>query len=521
MKKNNSVTTVRFFSRKNMFMIAFIATGLAVILFDYNKGISWLINIWWNDKEYSHGFLVPLVAGYLIWLKKDYFSSIRMEPDLFRGGVGLLLSGMLLVAGRAGGFPLAEAISLLFILPAIVIFLWGWNFLKAVALPLAYLQFMVPWMDEFIDRIHWPFQMLSAKFGVAVLNLVNIPVFQDGKYIHLPNITLEVARECSGVAFLTSVIALGIPLVYLTQKTWRRGVIVILAGVLVTILTNGARVALVSVMSYKYGAALSHGPAHIFQGWFVAQIGFVALFVINWLVMKGGNQEGCRLFERWKAHPAIRNDGGATGLRIAPYVVIVGYLLILGISAQYLFVPKPVVLKDDFGRFPTRIASWEGKDSNWIQGEKFFLGVDAQVKRVYAQDGGGEVLLYIGYFEVQRQGKSLINFRANPLRKEGKNTVVDTQRGGDRNVNLLESKPVIDGKPYNALMWYRFPDRETAGRYETKLKGITDALAHRRNNGAVILIASEISGGTDSPSDRQMLKTFAKEMHPVLGGFLP
>ncbi len=518
---HSSDTSAHLSRRNRIFTMAFIAAGLAVILFDYNKGISWLVNIWWNDKEYSHGFLVPLVAGYLVWLRKDCFSRIRTDPDFLWGSVGLLLSGMLLVAGGAGGFPQAEAISLVFIFPSIVLFLWGRDCLRAVALPLAYLQFMVPWMDEFIDRMHWPFQILSAKLGVAVLNVVDIPVFLDGKYIQLPNITLEVARECSGVAFLTSVVALGIPLVYLTQKTWRRGMIVILAGVAVTILTNGARVALVSIMSYKYGAAMSHGPAHIFQGWFVAQVGFVALFAINWLVMKGGDPHRPRLFERWKSLTAARNAVATSGLRVAPHVAVIAFLLLLGISAQYLFVPKPVGLKNDIGRFPKQIGSWAGKDSGWIRGERYFPGVDAQLARVYTQDGGGEVLLYIGYFEVQRQGKSLINFRANPLRKDGKNVVVDIRRNREKNPTLLESKPVIDRRPYHALIWYRFPDRDTSGRYVTKLKAVTDALAHRKNNGAVILIASQIGGVTASPSDMKTLQTFAKELEPALSEFLP
>ncbi|MBI5575484.1 MAG: archaeosortase/exosortase family protein, partial [Deltaproteobacteria bacterium] len=47
------------------------------------------------------------------------------------------------------------SLSLLILLPGMILFVWGWEYLKPLALPLAYLQFMIPWMDEFINRLHW------------------------------------------------------------------------------------------------------------------------------------------------------------------------------------------------------------------------------------------------------------------------------------------------------------------------------------------------------------------------------
>jgi EpsI family protein len=462
---------------------------------------------------------VPFITGYLIWINRKYYSSIEASPDLLWGGIVLAVSGSLLVAGRVGGLSLAEAISLLLVFPGIVLVLWGRECLKAVALPLAYLQFMVPWTNEFIDRVHWPFQILSAKIGVAILGLFDTPVYLEGKYILLPNITLEVAKECSGVAYLTSVVAFGILLVYLTQRSWKRGIVVILAGVLVTIVTNGARVALVSALAHRYGGTVAHGPGHIFQGWLAAQVGFIAIFVVNWFISRGGDPDAPKLYERWKSS-SPKGDFPEVGRQsYAPYMALIAYLAVLGVSVRFVFTPVSVPLKKDFSEFPLEIGPWKGKTSNWLEGESYFPGVDAQLKRVYVGDGGVQLQLYIGYFAVQGEGKALINYRAERLRREGKNIVAGF--GGKGSAAYLESQPRIDGKPYQALIWYRFPDRETSGRYETKLKGITDALTHRRNNGAVILIASQGGGGKEASLNQEVLLSFARELQPVLGTFLP
>jgi EpsI family protein len=507
----------RFFDNKGMFILSGLF-GLAIILL-YRSTFVWLIGIWWNDKESSHGFLIPFVALYLVWIKRDHLKRLEVRPRPFAGGLVLLSAGVLLLAGRAGAFVLAEGISFLVMLPGVVLFVWGWNHLRALALPLAYLQFMVPWMDEFINRIHVPFQLLSANMGVWIMKALGMSVFHEGRFIHLPGISLEVARACSGVSFLTSVIALGVPLVYLTQRTYWRAAGVITFSVIITILTNGIRVAVAGFLAYKYGLEMLHGPSHVFQGWFVAQVGIVALFLTNWAVGKIPSGKETSLCDRWKVsgtgEPDYRNRTPILQHAVLALIFLGG----LGVYVQFFAVPKPVPVKRTFADFPNSIAGWEGIRSDWLSGERYFPGVDEEVVRVYRKPDGREIHLYIGYFESQRQGKSLINFRANPLRERVE--TVPTGFGPSGPVMVNRSFPEIDRMHYTALSWYRFPTGETTGRYKTKLKAITDAMLYRRNNGAIILVAAPILSDADLKSVSVEVLAFTRDIAPLLREYLP
>lgn len=143
-------------------MISLGLMGLAIGIL-YRSTLVWLFGIWWNDREYFHVFLVPLIAVYLGWIERAHLGSLTAGGGTLLGGVVILAGGILLVAGRPGGVAIAEALSLLLLLPGIVLVVWCRDHLNALALPLVYLQFMVPQMEEFVTRIHWPFQILSGS----------------------------------------------------------------------------------------------------------------------------------------------------------------------------------------------------------------------------------------------------------------------------------------------------------------------------------------------------------------------
>ncbi len=494
-----------------------------LLAFLYNSTFAWLLKTWQQDSEFSYGFLVPLISLWLVWIKREQLASLVARPSPVSGALIILLSGFLLLAGRAGGFVLAEGISLLFILPGIVLFLLGWDYLKALALPLAYLNFMVPWMEEITNQMHRPFQLLSAKLGALLLDSLGIPVFRDGISIMLPRVSMEVVGGCSGVQFLLSVIGLGIPLVYLTQKTWKRGIIVIAFSVAISIPTNGARVALAGIMGHYYGSGSLHGPFHIFQGLFVSYVGLIALFVVNWLVSKIPSQVETKLYNRRKVRPQESIDPPKETSRRYLFPLVLVLLVGIGLYIHLYGSPRPVSPKRVLAEFPMSMDGWEGQSSTWLTGDKYFPGIDNGLTRTYRNASGREINLYIGYFASQQHGRSLISYHANPLREAIRQIptgFADLGQGpGPQKVNL--SFPLIDGTSYVAVFWYRFPSGELTQRVPTKLKGITDAVIHRRNNGAVILLAARPPNKGEEESAANDLLTFARILAPTLREYLP
>ena len=99
-----------------------------------------------------------------------------------------------------------------------------------------------------------------------MLQVVGIPAYREGLYLFLPNVTLEVARACSGVNYLVAILALGLPLGYLYLPTvWRR-VLLLTMAIGVAAISNSLRVALIGVLSYLEIGSPLHGPGHVLHG---------------------------------------------------------------------------------------------------------------------------------------------------------------------------------------------------------------------------------------------------------------
>lgn len=258
-----------------------IAFGIA-----YARVFSSLVRAWLDNEIYRHGFLVPFIAGYLVWVNRRQLRSLEARPSILAGTSLVLLAGAMLLLGRAGAVAIVQQLSLLVMVPGLVVLLAGWAYLRALALPIAYLFFMIPLLADGTDWVHWPFQLLAANIGIWLLQSLGLAAFREGIYIELPRVTLEIAEACSGIRFMISVIAIGIPLAYLTQRTWPRRLGLVAFGVGIGILANGFRVASIGIWAYVGGEVLK-GPFHVFQAMVVAWIGYAALFAGAWLLNRG------------------------------------------------------------------------------------------------------------------------------------------------------------------------------------------------------------------------------------------
>ena len=503
--------------------------GFALAL-PYFSALVSLGQLWLGGgRAYAHGFLVPLVSLYFVWLRREYLAQLAHRPSQVAGGVGLLASGVLLLMGRFTGIIHAEVIAFLLALPSIILFVLGWGYIRALALPLIYLSFMappahlfffVPQLEEFAERLHWPFQLISANIGVWTMHAVGFPALREGTFIYLPRITVEVAEACSGLQFLTSVIAIGIPLVYLTQRSWLRATTVVASGVVMAVLANGARVALGGIMATIYGAEMLHGPYKLLQGWIVAQVGIIGLFVVNWAVCKIPSRSATKLFERWKTAPVAwpaRDDGNKAFIR--RFAIVVLLLIGLGTYVNFFAAPTPIPLKRPLAEIPYSFAGWYGQQSSWFKGANYFPGVDASIARTYRTGSGREVHLFVGYVEFQAQGKSLVSYQAKPLHEGARIVPSGLDTPGPEWVN--RSTFATGEHRYATLFWYRTAAGDLTGRQHVRLRAIVDAVAHRRNNGAVILLAAPLADGNMEDTVSKDLIAFAQDLAPRLGELLP
>ena len=116
---------------------------LLLLALAYWKVVPGMITDWNNDPNYSHGFLVPLIAGYFVWQKWPQLKRLSVSPNNL--GLPVVIASLsLLIFGFAGTEYFSMRASLVFLLIGIVLYWFGWAVLKELSLPLGFLFFMVP-----------------------------------------------------------------------------------------------------------------------------------------------------------------------------------------------------------------------------------------------------------------------------------------------------------------------------------------------------------------------------------------
>ncbi len=245
----------------------------------YHAILARLVEQWWNDPDFSHGFFVPLFSALVVWQRRQRLAEVRVKPSW----LGLLvLAGSLLVllVGVLGAELFLSRTSLIFLLAGLIICFLGWNWFRALLFPWAFLFLMVPIPKIVYNEITLPLQFLASQLASSMLGGLGVPVLRQGNIIHLPAIDLEVAEACSGIRSLVSLITLAVIYGHFFEsKAWRR-VLLAVAAVPIAVLANGIRVMGTGLVSQYFGPDKAQGFLHVFQGWvvFLVSVGFFFLF---------------------------------------------------------------------------------------------------------------------------------------------------------------------------------------------------------------------------------------------------
>lgn len=225
-----------------------------------------LVYDWSHDENYSHGFLIVPIAFYFAWERRQALENAKSKPSIW--GLAVIIGSlMVLVAGTLGAELFLMRISMIGLAVGVALYVFGWEHLRILFFPIAFLLLMIPIPTLVFNQIAFPLQLLASRFGEWTLQLMNIPVLREGNVIILANTRLEVAEACSGIRSLISLLTLGIVLGYFTDPRVSVRWLIALATIPVAIAANGVRVAGTGVAAHYVGPDAATGFLHTFSGW--------------------------------------------------------------------------------------------------------------------------------------------------------------------------------------------------------------------------------------------------------------
>src|SRR5262245_3730549 len=248
----------------------------------YAPVLSQLAGDWIHDPNYSHGVLIPVISGFLLWRSRKDFRALPVSP-MNPGLLGIVAAVLLLVVGVAGAEVFTQRVSFVLLLASLVLFLAGRAWFKKAAFPLAFLLLAIPLPYLVYYSLTAPMQALAARAAVVGLGWVGVPAMAQGNFMHLPETSLEVAEACSGIRSLYAFLALGALLAHSMSIPFWGKTIVFLSTIPVSIAANAVRVWGSGISAHLAGPRAVEGTVHELFGVVI----FAGAILVFLLVRKG------------------------------------------------------------------------------------------------------------------------------------------------------------------------------------------------------------------------------------------
>jgi exosortase len=246
----------------------------------YYHVLAKLVTDWYQIPDFSHGFLVPIFAAYLVWVKRKALLVTRIVPT-WSGIVVIVLGLLVLLLGVYGAELFLSRVSLVILLAGLVLSFGGWQLLKELRFPLLVLLLAIPIPYIVFNEITLPLQSLASKLASTLLPIFGVPVLRDGNVIELPAMKLEVAEACSGIRSLMSLFTLSVFYGYFVEKSNLRRALLALASIPIAIAANAVRILGTGLCVQYWDPDKALGFFHEFSGWVMFLVSLGCLYIVH------------------------------------------------------------------------------------------------------------------------------------------------------------------------------------------------------------------------------------------------
>ena len=264
------------------------AAVLAILAWAYWSELEGLVQIWEDDPNYSHGYLVVPFVGFLFWwLWPREEEADRLRPSVWGWALLIGLITLRFILLRSGKYWL-EGFTLVPTVAALVLAYGGWPLLRRTWPAVAFLVFMYPIPNALNSQLSMPLQRMASISSAGLLRLLGFWVMDEGNVLVVGGQTLEVAAACNGLAMLMSLAAtICATVILVPMANWKR-VVLILSVVPVALLCNVLRIAGTAYAYHLLGSEHGKEVAHDAAGWMMMPMALVMVLLelgwLSWLV---------------------------------------------------------------------------------------------------------------------------------------------------------------------------------------------------------------------------------------------
>lgn len=246
-----------------------------VLLAHYWYVIKGMADIWANNGDWSHGYIIPLFSLYYLYMRRDRMPrglNPHSGPAQAAGAAIIVVAFALYLFatfGHPADYP--KRLSLVASIMGVVLMTCGWPMARWSWFAVAFLIFAVPLPQHLYVQMTMPLRFIAAHVSSALLNLIPEMEAQprgalvEYLYQARPG-TLDIEQACSGIRLMMTMMALGVAMAFVSERpVWQR-LTMILACVPIAIFCNIVRVTTTGFFVVLGKEELARGVWHTMLG---------------------------------------------------------------------------------------------------------------------------------------------------------------------------------------------------------------------------------------------------------------
>ncbi|HYE28663.1 MAG TPA: exosortase A [Allosphingosinicella sp.] len=475
-----------------------LGAAAAAILALFARDAAAMAGIWWTSATFNHCLLiVPLIA----WLVAQRLPVLAaLAPRAWAPGLALVGAGSVAwLLGEAGGVGLARHLGLVLMLQGAVIACLGKAVARALAFPIFYALFLVPFGEELVA----PLQTLTARMSMALLALAGVPAHLDGIFISTPTGLFRVAEACSGVRFLVAMAALAALVANLCFRSWRRRAGFVAAALVIPVLANGVRAFATIWVAHLTDNQVAVGFDHIVYGWIFFAIVIALLLAAGWPFFDRAPGESGLDPARLQA-PGAAAGSGARAASVAAAAAVLAALAPAWSGAVAAGGTNPA---PDFAL--PEVAGWTRLPAG-AEWRPHFAGADRLRIARYRDSAGREVDLAIAVYARQGEGRELVGYGQGAAHPDGAwSWTADTDAPAGGRAERIGSH----GRVREVASFYRVGRVLTGSPARVKLETVRSRLLGGPQRAVAVLVAAEAPA--DGLSPRPAVDAFLEDLGPI------
>lgn len=237
--------------------LPFVLAGVLLAAWYRDVFLFWQVE--WSSPQghYAHGPVVPFLALFVVWLRRERLAAAPVRPSL--SGLPVIAAGGLLkIASTWASWTGVEAfasVAFPILLWGILLTCYGRAVARVLAGPVALLWLMCPLPGYLINELSFPLQMTSTRLAMALAAWAGIDALQEGTAIHLPHLSLFIGGTCSGFRAALSLLTLAAFAAAVSHLGWGRKLILVAVAIPLGLLANAMRIAAITWAADHSGRA--------------------------------------------------------------------------------------------------------------------------------------------------------------------------------------------------------------------------------------------------------------------------